>query len=230
MAQTTPLRDSECWLFDLDNTLYPASNGLMAQVSARMTEFVAGVLDVAPSEALIEQKHLFQKHGTTLRGLMEKYAVDPRAFMDFVHQVDYELVDPSPRLVEALRTLPGRKFVFTNGSVSHAERVLDRLGVAADFEDVFDVAAAAWHPKPNPIAYDTLVARHQITAARTVMVEDMALNLEPAAALGMTTVLIHHEDAPAPAWSVPSGADDYIHHKIDDLAGWLESLPTEPSG
>ena len=144
MNRSIPLRDFECWVFDLDNTLYPASNGLMADVSSRMTQFVANLLGVAADEALIEQKHLFRKHGTTLRGLMEKYAVDPWSFMDFVHQVDYEQVDRSPRLAAVLHTLPRRKIVFTNASTYHAEQVLARLGIAGQFEGVFDVAAAAW--------------------------------------------------------------------------------------
>ena len=225
MNRSIPLRDSECWVFDLDNTLYPASNGLMGEVSVRMTQFVAQVLGVATDEALIEQKQLFRKHGTTLRGLMEKYAVDPWSFMDFVHQVNYDQVDPSPRLADALRALPGRKIVFTNASTSHAERVLGRLGIDNQFAGVFDVAAASWLPKPNPTAYQTLIERHQITPARAVMVEDMAPNLEPAATLGMTTVWIHHQDAQAPAWTMPSGDSDYVHHKIADLTEWLETLP-----
>ena len=224
MNRPIPLHKSDCWVFDLDNTLYPASNGLMAEVSSRMTQFVADVLGVAADEALVEQKRLFRKHGTTLRGLMEKYAVDPWSFLDFVHQVDYDQVDPSPRLADALRALPGRKFIFTNASAQHAKRVLERLGIAAQFDGVFDVAAASWQPKPHPPSYQTLVDQHQISPSHAVMVEDIAPNLEPAAALGMTTVWIHHEDAAAPDWTMPGKSSDYIDHKIDDLAEWLESL------
>lgn len=224
MHSPVRLHDSDCWVFDLDNTLYPASNGLMAEVSARMTQFVAGVLGVAADQALVEQKTLFRMHGTTLRGLMDKYAVDPWSFLDFVHQVDYNQVEPNPGLAEALLALPGRKVVFTNASSAHAERVLDRLGIARQFEGVFDVAAASWQPKPHPTAYQTLVERHQITPGRAVMVEDIAPNLEPAATLGMTTVWLHHEDAAAPAWTMPSEASDYVDHKIGDLTDWLETL------
>lgn len=224
MYRPAPLHDSDCWVFDLDNTLYPATNGLMAEVSARMTQFVAKVLSVGADQALVEQKTLFRKHGTTLRGLMEKYAVDPLSFLDFVHQVDYNQVEPNPGLAEALLALPGRKVVFTNASSAHAERVLDRLGIAQQFEGIFDVAAASWQPKPHPTAYQTLVERHQITPGRAVMVEDIAPNLEPAATLGMTTVWLHHEDATAPAWTMPSESSDYVDHKIGDLTDWLETL------
>ncbi len=189
-----------------------------------MTQFVANVLSVAADEALVEQKKLFRIHGTTLRGLMDKYAVDPWSFLDFVHQVDYNQVEPSPGLADALLALPGRKIVFTNASTAHAKRVLDRLGIAELFEGVFDVAAASWQPKPHPSAYRTLVEQHQITPDRAVMVEDIAPNLEPAATLGMTTVWLHHEDAAAPAWTMPSNSSDYVDHKIGDLTRWLESL------
>lgn len=224
MTAPRPLNESECWVFDLDNTLYPASNGLMADVSARMTQFVAQLLGVAAEDALVEQKHLFRQHGTTLRGLMEKYAVDPWSFLDFVHQVNYERVDPSPRLAAALAALPGRKVVYTNASTSHAERVLDRLGIAGHFDGVFDVAAASWRPKPHPSGYQMLVEQHQITPEKSVMVEDIAPNLKPAAALGMTTVWIEHADAAAPEWTAPGKSSDYVHHKIADLVDWLESL------
>jgi putative hydrolase of the HAD superfamily len=224
MNSPNTLRSTECWVFDLDNTLYPASNGLMAEVSSRMTEFVAGVLGVPSGEALIEQKQLFRKHGTTLRGLMEKHGVDPWSFMDFVHQVDYGQVDPSPRLAEALTALPGRKIIFTNASVAHAEQVLERLGIAAHFDGVFDVAAASWQPKPHPTAYQILIEQHQINPGRAVMVEDIAPNLEPAATIGMTTVWIDHQDAQAPAWTRPEDASDYVHHTINHLIPWLESL------
>ncbi|NKB48846.1 MAG: pyrimidine 5'-nucleotidase [Alphaproteobacteria bacterium] len=225
MNHSIQLHQSECWVFDLDNTLYPASNGLMADVSTRMTQFVAQLIGADTDEALIEQKHLFRKHGTTLRGLMEKYAVDPWSFMDFVHQVDYGQVDPSPRLADALTALPGRKIVFTNASVAHAEQVLTRLGIAEQFDGVFDVAAAAWQPKPHPSAYQCLIEKHRISPGDAVMVEDIAPNLEPAATLGMTTVWIDHQDAQAPAWTQPSAASDYVHHKIYDLTDWLEALP-----
>jgi len=218
-----PLRETEAWVFDLDNTLYPASNGLMGEVSARMTRFVADLLGVAADEARIEQKQLFREHGTTLRGLMDKYGVDPWAFLDFVHQVDYGQVAASPRLAAALDALPGRKFVFTNASTQHAEHVLERLGIAARFSGVFDVAAAAWRPKPHLPSYQALIERHRISPDQAVMVEDIAPNLAPAAALGMTTVWLRH-DGDAPAWTAPEEACDYIDHRIDDLTVWLEGV------
>ena len=90
MKPLEQLRETETWVFDLDNTLYPASCGLMAEVSARMTKFVAERLNLEPQSALVEQKRMFREYGTTLRGLMNDHDVDPTHFMDFVHDVDYD--------------------------------------------------------------------------------------------------------------------------------------------
>jgi putative hydrolase of the HAD superfamily len=215
---------TECWLFDLDNTLHPASNGLQAAISARMTRFVADLLDLDHQAALAVQKRLFREHGTTLRGLMSDHGVAPDAFYEYVNGVDYDVVARDARLTEALARLPGRKLVFTNASARHAEQVIERLGVAAHVDGVFDAEAAGYRAKPDPAAYDMLVARFAVTPARSVMVEDIARNLAPAAALGMTTVWLRPVDLPDPHWAAPEPGADYIHHETDDLAGWLERV------
>ena len=224
MKRVETLHETGTWVFDLDNTLYPSSCGLMADVSARMTGFVAEFLGVDRDSALAEQKRLFREHGTTLRGLMNRFDVDPIAFMDYVHAVDYSVVTPSARLTAALDALPGRKVVFTNASENHAERVLERLGLADAFDGVFDVVAAGYRPKPDPHAYASLAARFDVAPADAVMVEDIAPNLAPAAALGMTTVWIRPAASPEPYWASPEGECDYIHHEIEDLADWLEDI------
>jgi len=208
------------WLFDLDNTLYPASAALFEQVSARINRFVADYLGLDSQAAHGVQKALFHQYGSTLRGLMTCNGADPKAFLDFVHDIDYEVLEPDARLGVALAALPGRKLVFTNASAGHAQAVLERLGVADAFEAIFDIAAADYQPKPTPAIYDMIVARHGLIAATSVMVEDMARNLKPAAALGMATVWIRGDTV----WAVPEAGADYIDHETDDLVDWLEAL------
>jgi putative hydrolase of the HAD superfamily len=224
MKPIVELRESESWIFDLDNTLYPASTGLMAQVSSRMTAFVADLLRVEPEHALVEQKRMFREHGTTLRGLMNDHAVDPTEFMKYVHAVDYGLVDASPRLARALDALPGQKIIYTNASVAHAETVLERLGVGHAFNGIFDVAAADYVPKPHPRSYNILAARHAVDPGHAVMVEDLAHNLAPAAAMGMTTVWVQADGHADTHWAAPGEDDDHVHHRTDDLVGWLEDV------
>ncbi|WP_300296467.1 pyrimidine 5'-nucleotidase [Ferrovibrio sp.] len=223
-----PLRDAglaraETWIFDLDNTLYPAECNLFAQIDVRMGRFIADLFKVGPDEARRRQKGFFQAHGTTLRGLMVEHGVDPEAFLDYVHDIDVSVVAPLPTLTEALDRLPGRKLIYTNGTVAHADRVLERLGISDRFDGVFDIVASAYLPKPQEPPYHQLVERYGIAPQRAVMVEDMARNLKPAAGLGMTTIWV----PTASAWAQPEQGDDHIHHVAPDLASFLAALPLD---
>ena len=214
------LANAEAWVFDLDNTLYPASCNLFAQVDERMRAFISRILDLDPDAAYRLQKQYFRDYGTTLRGLMDRHDLDPTPYLEHVHAIDLSPVAPSPALDEALRRLPGRKIVFTNASADYAGRVLDRLGVSAHFEAVYDIVDADYRPKPVPRVYDDLVARHGLTPQRSVMVEDIARNLAPAAALGMTTVWVR-TDSP---WSAEGADGGYVDHVTDDLVTWLKAV------
>ena len=219
------LETVDVWIFDLDNTLYSSASNLFPAIERRMGEFIAGIFDVTPDEARRRQKRFFREYGTTLRGLMVEHAIDPLAFLDYVHAIDLSSIMPDPVLDRALERLPGRKIVFTNGSRDHAGRVLARLGITRHFEAVQDIIAAGFLPKPDARPYARLVRCYDIDPVRACMVEDMAGNLAPAAALGMTTVWLRTDSA----WGQPVHGDTaYIHHTIDDLAGWLTALAGEP--
>jgi putative hydrolase of the HAD superfamily len=233
MDPSTPSREAarptldpaavETWIFDLDNTLYPARSNLFVQVSARMTVFIQGHFALAPEPAKALQREMFRRHGTTLRGLMIEHGVEPEAFLDFVHDIDVSPIDPSPRLDALLERLPGRKLIYTNGSVPHAERVIGRLGVTRHFDRIFDIVAADYVPKPDPRPYARLVEVGGIAPQRAVMVEDMAKNLLPAAALGMQTVWLRSDHD----WARDGAEADHVHHVADDLIDFLEGV-TQP--
>jgi putative hydrolase of the HAD superfamily len=208
------------WVFDLDNTLYPAACRLFDQVDRRMGEYIAEELDLDYETARRLQKRYFYEDGTTLRGLMRHHGTDPTSFLDYVHEIDLTAVAVDPLLDAALGRLPGRKLVFTNGSSAHADRVLGKLGIARHFEAVVDIVASDYVPKPEPSAYDRLVERFAIEPARAVMVEDIAANLEPAHRLGMTTVWLRH----AEDWAHKPADHAFVDHVIDDLPAWLAEL------
>ncbi len=215
------LAAADVWIFDLDNTLYSASSNLFPAIERRMAGFIAGRLGVTLEEARRRQKRFFHEHGTTLRGLMLEHDVDPLAFLEYVHAIDLSVITPDPALDRALGRLPGRKLVFTNASRRHAEGVMARLGIARHFEAIHDIVAAGFLPKPDPRPYAGLVSRYDVNPARACMVEDMAGNLAPAAALGMTTVWLRTDSA----WGQPAAGDTaHIHHIIDDLPAWLGAL------
>ena len=216
-ARGRPLVEIETWIFDLDNTLYPSSCRLFDQIHARMTGFIADRLGLSPEAALLVQKSYFREHGATMRGLMTVNRIDPEDFLAYVHEIDLACVPPDPVLVEALTKLPGRKIVHTNGSQRHAERLLDHLGIAGSFCGILDIEAAGWEPKPALAGYHELLKRHQVTPGTALMIEDIARNLIPAAALGMTTAWVRN---PA-EWGAEGAEGDHIHHIVDNLGDFL---------
>ncbi|MBC8339696.1 MAG: pyrimidine 5'-nucleotidase [Rhodospirillales bacterium] len=219
-ASQDRLKQAECWVFDLDNTLYPASCDLFAQVDRKMTAYIADYLDVGFEQAGEIRKTYYHDHGTTMSGMMTLHDMDPAEFLDVVHDIDLGVVDPDPELDQALSRLPGRKIIFTNGPTDHARRVLGRLSIDHHFEGIFDIIGADYIPKPKPGPYDVLVERYQLEPTQTVMVEDLVRNLKPAAALGMTTVWVRSESA----LNTEEPEDDSVHHIVDDLPRWLSAL------
>jgi len=214
------LGHAEAWIFDLDNTLYPASCDLFAQIDKRMQGFIARFLGLDLESAFRIQKKYFREHGTTLRGLMDLHGLEPTEFLDYVHDIDLSIVPTSPDLDTVLDRLPGRKFIFTNASADHARRVMTRLGVSRHFDEVFDIICAGYVPKPDPRAYSMMIERYGLAPRSTVMVEDIARNLAPAAALGMTTVWLRTGSR----FGEEGSDGDHVHHVVDDLVGWLKGL------
>jgi len=214
-----PLHEIEAWIFDLDNTLYPAECNLFAEAEVRMADFIVAELGLSHAEAHALRRRFFLDHGTTLRGLMMEHAIEPKRFLDYVHEIDLSPVPPDPALAATIAALPGRKFIFTNGTVAYAERVIGRIGLSGQFAGIHDVIACAYQPKPDPSGYAALVARHAIDPRRALMVEDMARNLPPAAALGMTTAWVRTPRDYARAGAEP----EHIHHVVDALEPWLRS-------
>jgi len=212
------------WVFDLDNTLYPAECNLFREVDRRMSAFVADLFGVDSLEARRIQKRYFLEYGTTLKGLMERHGVDPHAFMDEVHDVDISAIQPDPDLAAILSELEGRKLVFTNASTAYAERILERLGIAQQFDGLYDIAAAGFEPKPSPASYVRFVDQFDVVPDQAVMIEDMARNLPPAADLGMTTVWLRTSYEWGQVDHDPAG----IHYEIDDLVTYLTEQTGKP--
>ena len=184
------LRHVDTWLFDLDNTLYADGDPFLARIGDRMTAYVQRLTGLPRPEAQALQARYLREEGATLAGLVRHHAIDPQPFLDEVHEVELDDLQPDPSLREALRRLPGRRLVFTNGPAGHAARVLERLRLADLFEGVFHLEAMGYEPKPSLRAFERLLAAHAIAPPATAFFEDTPANLAPAAALGMTTVLV----------------------------------------
>lgn len=180
------------WIFDLDNTLYPPSSPVFDQIDRRMTAFIADYLDVDFPTAFAVQKDFYHRYGTSLNGLMKEYGMAPEPFLAYVHDIDHSVVAPDPALARALRKLPGRRLVYTNGTRSHAEAVLARLGARDAFEAVFDIEDGGFIPKPDPRSYRLLCKTLAFDPRQALLVEDSLKNLQPAAELGMKTVWLRN--------------------------------------
>ena len=215
------------WVFDLDNTLYPHHVNLFAQIDKNMTAYVSALLGLSREDARALQKQYYYDHGTTLKGLMLHHNIDPLDFLEKAHAIDYGVLSPDLSLGEAIRALPGRKFIFTNGSVKHAEMAAKALGILDHFDDVFDIVAAEYMPKPAGATYDKFMALHRIETQQAVMFEDLPRNLLVPKTLGMKTVLLipqndNHEFVEA--WEKRSEEDKHIDYATSDLTAFLNAL------
>ncbi|TWP34380.1 pyrimidine 5'-nucleotidase [Leekyejoonella antrihumi] len=214
-------RDVDAWVFDLDNTLYPAGTSLGQQINDGIRSVVAQHFGVDIADAAQIQRALRDVHGTTLRGMMTEHGIEPETFLAFEAKMDYSVLAPDPSLARVIRALPGRRIIFTNGSRVHAERVLERVGMVGMFDDIFDILAGELIPKPMPEAYDRFVTELGVAPARAVMFEDLLVNLEIPRRLGMSTVLVGSAVAPVVDLEHQDNAYDYA---TDDLAGFLRRI------
>lgn len=207
----------DCWIFDLDLTLYAPEHGIMEQIRERIALFIEDYFDIDSAAAHQIRHAYWRSYGTTLGGLMAEHGVDLHAYLDFVHDVDLSRLTPCARLRAGIDALPGRKLIFTNADAPYAQRVLATRGLDDLFEGIFDIHRMEHRPKPRPDSYDAFCAAFEIRPDRALFVEDSVHNLEPAKALGMTTVWVNHPTDPESGAARPH----FVDHEIQDLTHWL---------
>ncbi len=218
----------DTWIFDLDNTLYPPSCNLFAQIDVKMGEFISRYLGVDARQARTIQKSYFRDYGTTLNGLMELHGMEPEPYLEYVHNIDHSALTPDPVLQQAIQDLPGRKMVYTNGSAVHAKNVLDKLGLSDLMEDIHDIRASRWQPKPHRTSYEAFLERTGVNPGTSAMFEDLATNLKIPDEMGMTTVLVRADgEHPDKGWAhLGTGEEPYVHHLTSDLGAFLSKIRT----
>ena len=208
----------DTWLFDMDNTLYDVSDGLLDQVHDRMHLYLMQHYGIDQHEAISRRQALFQQYGTTLMGLIQRESIDPHHYLEFVHEVDLSNLTPKPELSSLISRLPGRKLIFTNAAKQYAQKIAQRLGIDQHFEAVFDIADAGFVSKPNQQPYQQICQQHHIDPARAIFFDDMSRNLIPAAQMGMRTVWLNHDN---PDGNHCQGHAE-IHFETNNLAQFLQ--------
>ena len=219
------------WIFDLDNTLYPPEENIFSQIDQKMTSFIADNLKISNEEAFNIQKQNFIDHGTTLAGFMNSGndKIDPDKFLEYVHDINLNSLQEDNDLRKILLLLPGKKYIFTNGTKKHAENVLKKLNLENIFQSIFGIKEANYLPKPNSETYNLFLKTYKIDPKTSIMFEDMGRNLIPAKELGMKTVLLERklpnkknsdqEEKYKDLWNDNYDAD-YI---IDDIVKFLNN-------
>ena len=208
------LANIDCWIFDLDNTLYPASTDLFAQVCEKMTSYIANTLNVDKAKADKMRYEYWQKYGTSLAGLMKNFKIDPDHFLEVVHDIDFSVLNKDSKLVDTLNELPGRKIVYTNGTVPYAKEVLKYRGLADVFDEIYGVENANYIPKPSPEAFKLIFAKANVIYNRSAMFEDEVRNLKAPFDLGLKTILIC--DSPT--------NETYVDYSVKNLTDFLRQI------
>lgn len=202
-------------LFDLDNTLYPKSLGIFDLVIERIRNYMEVRMGFEKNLAQRLREEYICQYGSTLRGLMIHYHIDPEDYLEYVHDVGVEnKLSPNPALAELLESIPLAKGIFTSGHLPHAQKVLRSLRVEKFFPQIFDITFTNYIPKPNSEPYLQILSFLNISGEECMLVEDLPANLLPAKKLGMITVLVGNE---------VNGVYSFVDHEIENILelGWL---------
>ena len=208
------------WIFDLDNTLYSGQTEVFSEVDKKMSAFISKKMNVDLIKAKEIQKKYFYEYGTTLSGLMKQDSIDPHEFLEFVHDIDISWLPKDLKLKDELIKIKEKKFIFTNGSHAHVENVTKQLGIDGLFDGAFDIVDANFVPKPHIDPYKKIIDKFKIEPTKSILIEDIAHNLEQAKNLGMKTCWLENEEA----FAKKDADKPYIDYKIKNLPSFLQEI------
>ena len=203
----------DTWIFDLDNTLYPPSADLFSLMDVKMENFLMREFKLGPDMAARLREDYWHEFGNTLYGLILNHKIDPMAYLEEVHDIDLSHMVHDPELASAIKSLPGRKVIYTNGSRNHAEKVTAACGIDHLFDDMFGLEQADFLPKPAPEAFAMIFDKARIEPKRSAFFEDELRNLETPKKLGMATVLVGK-----------NSEADFVDFHTPELTGFLSDV------
>ena len=219
---TSLINKIDTWIFDLDNTLYSADSGIFQQVHQLMGKFIKEYLNLDLKKAKELQSKYYKEHGTTLRGMMDNYGVDPDYFLEEVHKLDYSIVSYNEKLNYELKKLKGKKIIYTNANMQHTLSVLERIKLSNFFDAIFDIKMANYIPKPQIGPYEQIIKDFDLNPSTSAMFDDIAKNLVPAKKVGFTSIWI---DAGYENFSDDiKSSKNYLDFETNDLSVFLEKV------
>ena len=214
------LADIKNILFDCDGVLYQDLEAVFGQVSKKMTEYISKKLNIDLIKAKELQTNYFHKYNTSLNGLMIHHDIPPREFLDYVHDIDLSFLEKDKTLRYELENIKLNKYVFTNGSKEHVKNITTHLGIDDQFDGVFDIVDAEYHPKPEAITFDLMVQKFKIDPNETLYIEDIAKNLSIGKERGTITAWLINDEY----WGKKESEKDYIDYKIENLSLFLKEI------
>jgi putative hydrolase of the HAD superfamily len=214
------LLDIKNWIFDLDNTLYSGQTKVFSEIDKKMSSFISKKMNIDLTKAKEIQKTYFYESGTTLSGLMKHDGIDPHEFLEFVHDIDISWLPKDLLLKEELIKIKEKKYIFTNGSHAHVENVTKQLGIDGLFDGAFDIVDANFVPKPHIDPYKKIIKKFNLDPKQSILIEDIAHNLEQAKNLGMKTCWLENNEI----FAKKDADKAYIDYKIKSLPSFLQEI------
>ncbi len=204
--------------FDLDETLYSSETGIWKLLVERINLFMVEHVGIAQKDTSDTRQKYLKKYGTTLRGLHIHHDVDPGEYLEFVHDIPIEEhIKANRKLETMLKQLKQNKWIWTNASKAHAERVTAALGIRGYFRGIIDIESFDFQNKPQLAAYTIAMdIAGELEGKRSLFIDDRAINLQTAKDLGANTVLVGTTE--------PHPAADFSIAKVEDLLRVLPQL------
>jgi putative hydrolase of the HAD superfamily len=220
------------WVFDLDNTLYKAECGLFDKVHILMGKYIEEKIGLNSGEAQALRSKYYHQYGTTLRGLMMEHQIDPNDYLEYVHQINYDVVESNRTLGDVIKNLKGKKYIFTNANYGHVEKVLEKLHMNDVFDGCFDISESDYLPKPHKQVYEAFQNKFNLDNNSTAMFEDLHINLKEPFDMGWKTVWVTNNLEYNLNKDVNRQSDidkiiqekKYITHVTDDLEKFLNNV------
>ena len=180
----------ETYLFDIDHTLDPFSQGVEDWYIQNTGNFVAKHLGISFDEAIKVTEDYYRLFGATLSGLMYFHDIRAEDYYDAKGPVPLVAIEKCERTMAKVRELDGQKIAFTNASTDHADLVLSHLDLKGAFEAIYTLDNIGYWGKPFSRAFHHVFTATKLDPRATVFFEDSPKNLVFPKACGMTTVLI----------------------------------------